>query len=401
MFVMQPKPRVRWLRRKAATAVSRKRRRPLDTVEITWDESDKLPSLSFKVGKYRNAKGKLLSIIDRLVGSAVEVTNKPPVPSCSRMDPSLVSPRKRILREFERVSLEDQASKRHKRPSALLKSPSPPSVSVPGCSTSSHVTTAIKTKGNFTVPSSTPSPPTSYGCNNSPSVSNNSSGKTKVEKLGSYSINSLLGKSDSDSVVVSNEPSFLRSLLKSPSRTTGGSDLISVGGGSSPSSVVHSPQPSQSPPETRWSRPHKKKLASPDTQCASLRLTSAPPHPPSLPPPHHTSTAPSHHLSPTHFLSPPPPHMFHGLGFLPPPQPSLISPHYYSPYPPPRTHLWSHATTAASLHYSGLLPLPPWSHPSLGPPTPPQQPLLVDPGKREELAAGMYHLLSLCIISVK
>jgi hypothetical protein len=65
-----------------------------------------------------------------------------------------------------------------------------------------------------------------------------------------------------------------------------------------------------------------------------------------------------------------------------------MSTHFYSPYPP-RTPLWSHPSTAASLHYAGLMPLPQWTHPPLGPPTPPQQPLLVDSGKREELA-GMF-----------
>lgn len=89
--------------------------------------------------------------------------------------------------------------------------------------------------------------------------------------------------------------------------------------------------------------------------------------------------------------------MYHSLGFLTP-HPPLITPHYYSPYTthPSRNPYWPNsAATAGSLHYPGLLPLTPWSHPPVEPPTPPQQALLVDPsGKREELTAGkMCHVL--------
>ncbi|KAF4526268.1 hypothetical protein B566_EDAN010978 [Ephemera danica] len=398
-FVMKPSLRMRCARHSARPAVQKKRRRPIDPIEIVWEDMENLPnSPKLRTRNIRHCEGKLNSTIERLFNLAIEASSncsRQVVQSCTKIDPNIISPRKRILREFERVSLEDLASKRHKRPSALVKSPSPPIV--PGCSNinsnnninnnnngSNIRPTAVKTKGNYNVPSSTPSPP-SFACSNT--VVSNSSGKSnKVsEKLGSYSINSLLGKCDSisDSVVPS-EQSFLRSLLKSPSRSSGGCDLASVAGGSSPSSMVHSPQPCQSPPDIKWSRPHKKKVSSsPDTQSSSSSVLRLATNPSPAPP-----TVPSHHLSPPHFLSHPHPHhMYPGLSFLPH-QPPLIPSHYYAPYPS-RSPLWPpHPAAAVNLSYPHMLPTP-WSHLPLGPPSSPQQPLLVEPGKREELTADM------------
>lgn len=47
----------------------------------------------------------------------------------SRLDPNVVSPRKRILREMERVSLEDQASKRRATPQPVCTTSAPPTPS--------------------------------------------------------------------------------------------------------------------------------------------------------------------------------------------------------------------------------------------------------------------------------
>ncbi|KAG7200118.1 hypothetical protein KM043_000560 [Ampulex compressa] len=82
--------------------IARKRRRPLDpAVLLLVPES--VTSYSRPARKLNGASsGKVLSlIIDKLA---------------RLLDPNVVSPRKRILRELERVSLEDQASKRRATP---------------------------------------------------------------------------------------------------------------------------------------------------------------------------------------------------------------------------------------------------------------------------------------------
>lgn len=132
--------------------ISRKRRQPLDssyTAEAACSvQLTKQPSKSNGA-----AAGKTLSlIIDKL----------------SRLDPTVVSPRKRILRELERVSLEDQASKRR-------ATPQPPM--------------------NTTPTTSAPSP--------------------SSKQLSSYSITSILGEDKP-----STESGFLRTLLKPEDKQT-------------------------------------------------------------------------------------------------------------------------------------------------------------------------------------
>lgn len=128
--------------------VARKRRRPLDPtiIQIVQDTSSNyqkdVTSNSRKCSSV--GAGKALSlIIDKLA---------------RLLDPNVVSPRKRILRELERVTLEDQASKRRATPQPA----NPTSVPVPS-----------------------------------------------PKQLSSYSITSILGEDKPNP-----EPGFLRNLLK-------------------------------------------------------------------------------------------------------------------------------------------------------------------------------------------
>ncbi|XP_012273430.1 pollen-specific leucine-rich repeat extensin-like protein 1 [Orussus abietinus] len=127
--------------------VARKRRRPLDSTVPLFP----LDSAACFARPSRKANGvpsgrTLSLIIDKL----------------SRSDPNVVSPRKRILRELERVTLEDQASKRRATPQPTITTSAP-----------------------------TPSP----------------------KQLSSYSITSILGEDKP-----SPEPGFLRNLLKPEDR---------------------------------------------------------------------------------------------------------------------------------------------------------------------------------------
>ncbi|XP_015110733.1 uncharacterized protein LOC107036961 [Diachasma alloeum] len=92
--------------------LARIRRRPLDPwplpLVIETPTRHKQPAKSNNV-----TPGKTLTlIIDKL----------------SRLDPNVVSPRKRILRELERVTLEDQASKRRATPQPMTPTTTTPSV---------------------------------------------------------------------------------------------------------------------------------------------------------------------------------------------------------------------------------------------------------------------------------
>lgn len=115
-FFMRPDSRCWMFRRQNLKGMKLKRRRPFDTSEIK-DDSSGPPSGDSKklIGVVRR---KLVDIVEILASRAVELKKPSPTPSCSKADHSVVSPRKRILREFERVSLEDQNNKRHKRPSS-------------------------------------------------------------------------------------------------------------------------------------------------------------------------------------------------------------------------------------------------------------------------------------------
>lgn len=131
--------------------MAKKRRRPLDPKTAALIPSTRVyPTKAPRKWNGTSSSGKVLSvIIDKLA---------------RLLDPNVVSPRKRILRELERVSLEDQASsKRRATPQ-------------PVCTTSAPPTPSSK-------------------------------------QLSSYSITSILGEDKP-----SPEPGFLRTLLKPDDR---------------------------------------------------------------------------------------------------------------------------------------------------------------------------------------
>ncbi|XP_066996332.2 protein hairless [Anabrus simplex] len=117
--------------------------------------------------------------------------------AAGRMDPSIVSPRKRILREMERVSLEDLANSKRQR---------------------ARTTSALPhnnnngSSGNCTITCQTLQPSSILP------FPSQSSAKANVSN---YSITSLLGNNRNlvlNSGTSDSEPSFLRTLLKSPSQ---------------------------------------------------------------------------------------------------------------------------------------------------------------------------------------
>ncbi|XP_014235342.1 uncharacterized protein LOC106658030 [Trichogramma pretiosum] len=130
------------------------------------------------------------------------------------LDPNVVSPRKRILRELERVSLEDQASKRRATP--------------PHTSNNSMVLNVVNE-------------PT-VSSNRMPTVSIAMAATTSVpatKQLSSYSITSILGE---DKPSVEGEPGFLRNLLKPQIQQP---------------QIHRSPQPHCSPQPHRSPQPHQ------------------------------------------------------------------------------------------------------------------------------------------------
>lgn len=130
--------------------IARKRRRPLDstTAALVPESTIAYPTRASRKLNGTSSSGRLIQIIDKLA---------------RLLDPNVVSPRKRILRELERVSLEDQASKRRATPQPICTTSAPPT------------------------PSS--------------------------KQVSSYSITSILGEDKPNS-----EPGFLRTLLKPDDR---------------------------------------------------------------------------------------------------------------------------------------------------------------------------------------
>jgi len=116
-FFMRPDARLKSIRRKNMCVLKVKRRRPLDASEIKED-SEAPPSSGENKKLVGVERRKLTAVVEMLASRAVELKKPASTPGSSKADHSVVSPRKRILREFERVSLEDQNNKRHKRPSS-------------------------------------------------------------------------------------------------------------------------------------------------------------------------------------------------------------------------------------------------------------------------------------------
>ncbi|XP_071454075.1 protein hairless [Hetaerina americana] len=348
-FVMQPLKRSRQLKKlRHSHPVRKRRRRPHSPSDV------KAQDVSDSVGLERRAspRPKLLDLVESLWKkfggfsdsvartSGANVTHNHVIKSegggvatVGKLDPSLVSPRKRILREMERVSLEDHAtSKRHKsRSSALVECRKPPT----NASNSTCQMQRLKPVEEV------PSPPPTKG----------------ADRLSNYSINSLLGKVSEKGNGGEGEPSpVLRSLLRSPTR--GGSSnsqdchppspisevapqgMVSARGGgkvpsprhrhASPPAVpyhhpqhslphhhhvpLHSPRLPSPPTLTPSSPPHSRGLSRPGM--SSLSSSSSP------------SSSPSSHIP---FLAPPT--LFPGGSLFPTPS-SLAPPAFLSPHPP-------------------------------------------------------------------
>ncbi|XP_008204857.1 protein hairless isoform X2 [Nasonia vitripennis] len=183
--------------------IARKRRQPLDTCSSLTQLQESLANHQQQKQPQPQSSTATLANARKLNGAAAAAV--PPNKSLSiiidklarLLDPNVVSPRKRILRELERVSLEDQASKRRATP------PQP---------------------ANTPQSNETPAP-----------VS---------KQLSSYSITSILGE---DKPSAENEPGFLRNLLKPQERRH------------PPQPSQHSPQHSRSPqhhPHSPQQHPH-------------------------------------------------------------------------------------------------------------------------------------------------
>jgi hypothetical protein len=114
-FLMRPDARTKSFRQKHMRALKCKRRRPLDS--SGFDEDATPPSVGGESkGVSRAERRKLADVAELLVSRALEMKKRSPTLGSGKADHSVVSPRKRILREFEKVSLDDQSNKRHKRP---------------------------------------------------------------------------------------------------------------------------------------------------------------------------------------------------------------------------------------------------------------------------------------------
>lgn len=344
-FIMQPLRHMLCIRNMHyfSDTIRRKRRSPYDPTEVSvLDVNNTNNGKLVRVRKVESDPTRLTVIVqtlwERVQGlsssetvacSSSGVSTSMPMQNhartvtvaANRMDPSIISPRKRILREMERVSLDDLASSKRQRArttSAL------PHNNNNGSSSNCTVTCQTLQPGSVL-----PSPP-------------QSGAKGSVSSC-SYSITSLLGTSRDDESTAAgagmqdSEPSFLRTLLKSPSQQ------------------ATSPEPSPRPKGTNKTGGSRK---------ASPTL-------------HRHIRSPSHHGSPT--LSPSPESLRSGLRtpvvpsvgnpahapHLPPflPPPLLYASPLTSPYLP------HHPSPALGHHpyYSGLAPVPP---PYRGSPSP-------------------------------
>ena len=106
-FFMIPLPRAFHVRRTNSLTIKRKRRRPFDSIEkvINWKSLSNLNGYQQAV-KLKNCaikNGRLNLLIQRLWDYCFKSSES--AQSLQKLSPSMFSPRKRILREFERVSL--------------------------------------------------------------------------------------------------------------------------------------------------------------------------------------------------------------------------------------------------------------------------------------------------------
>lgn len=321
-------------------AIRRRRRRPYDT--IIKPEASKCQTTSFgnNVSSNIDVKPQLAIKMEvepfgereRLGPSIVRTRRRlndvlqklldrrsnectPAISSC-RTDPGIVSPRKRILREMEKVSLEEMgnANKKYKAQTVFSSCGS----TVAPCTTVTVVTGGLSSAASSLVYS----PPTAVTTLTA-STTTTTTSTTAIKSTNSHSISSILSRDEE-------QLSFLRNLLKSPSDTRpSGSSAISASGAieslstsSSPVGGVDlcDPHDVRASRSTRCSTPIASSLASP-VPLVSLSSASPGLYPkaskslpqqlsPSLhpPPPLPMYIAPAflYHNSPQPFLASPP-----------------------------------------------------------------------------------------------
>jgi len=344
-FVMQPLRHVLCIRNLhfLSNTIRRKRRSPYDPTEVrVLDGNSTNNGKLVRIKKVGSNPAKLTAIVQTL-WERVQGSSSGDTVACSssgvnmsvvmqnhartvtvpttRMDPSIISPRKRILREMERVSLDDLASSKRQR--ARTTNALPCNNNNNGSSSNCTVTCQTLQPG-----SALPCPPQSG---------------TKGSVSGcSYSITSLLGTGRDDdnavagAAILDSESSFLRTLLKSPSQQ------------------ATSPEPSPRPKGTNKTGGSRK--ASP-TQHRQIR-------------------SPSHRGSPT--LSPSPESFRSGLrtpvvpsmgnpSHAPSLPPFLSPPILYGPITSPYLPHPLTPTLGHHPYYTGLTPVPP---PYRGSPSP-------------------------------
>ncbi|XP_063221939.1 uncharacterized protein LOC134530746 [Bacillus rossius redtenbacheri] len=299
-FFMQPSKHIRHVRNLHlfSHTLRRKRRCPYDSAEVpvTMDRNGTTSARLARVKREAPSPEKLNLLIQSLwervnsasdgAGTSVLVQNHTRTISVTvgRMDPSIISPRKRILREMERVSLEDLGSSKRQR---------------------AHTTCALPVDNNV-------------GGNSCSTTIQTSKGS-----IGSYSITSLLGPGRKEEQP-SAEPSFLRTLLRSPPpspehspRHRSAAPAVSPGPGLRPAPVVPS----------MGASPHLTPFLSP-----SLLYPTYLPHP-------HTSTHPYYPVLPpvpSPFRSSPIPALWanYSLSSLPPPPRGALYPGHSAPLSP-------------------------------------------------------------------
>ncbi|XP_049778315.1 protein hairless [Schistocerca cancellata] len=347
-FVMQSFPHMRHLRSLHSVfhCIQKKRRCPYVPIEVSVENHSGVISAHVRGGKKERNRIKLLDIVqtllDRVKGSSSSNESTvcsnasgaiPPnhvrtvTVATARLDPSIISPRKRILREMERVSLEDMSNSKRQR---ARTSSALPQNNNNGSSGNCTVTCQTLQPG-----SALPSPP-------QPSVKGS---------VSNYSITSLLGNSRNEDVPTpgpqDTDTSFLRTLLKSSAQQASSVEqtprpkAASKPAGSRKSSPTQQQQQSpQQLPQTQHSQnqsptqqqQQQQQLSSP-SRLSSPALSPSPDNLRSgLRNPVVPSIGSSAHLSP--FLTPPLIYPQLSSPFLPHPPPTLSHHPYYSSPPP-------------------------------------------------------------------
>lgn len=354
----------------SSAAIRKRRRRPYDSIikfesfaskcptrNQTFDGVDVKPPLPIKV------EAKPVLETEHLVHSRVrtrrrlsEILQKllerrshecpPPISSC-RTDPGIVSPRKRILKEMEKVSLEELGNANKKHRARTVFSSSGTSAVAP-CTTVTVITGAGAAASSF---SGLPTAAITAAATTLHTTS------TASKSTNSHSISSILSRDEE-------QPSFLRNLLKSPTDVTGATGDLSAA--SSPGIGDIRDADVRASQSTHPSTPIAT-LASPPPLAASvssgLSYPTATKGVPPQPPPLHPSLPPMY-ISPA-FL-------YHGA-----PQPFLASPPisnhppYYSAYAAAgfrdATPMWPVPPVSSLSRQSVYPPTSLLSYPSLNP----------------------------------